>query len=230
MPDSTTCYQISQSFAVMPWTRAYIALKLAWDPLFDVACGHIRNQGQQVLDLGCGFGLLGLLMHKSGISLRYRGVDTDARKLNINKEAVRYFGFSEVGFEANDATNAPIPPGATICILDAIHFLDPASQELMLKRLATAAASGSLVMIRTKFQATGWRYIISLIGKLLRLATLWPINRSHYPKKANLIEPFEKCGLRVEIQPLKNGLFWGGHFLLVHPANPSNPASEIQQA
>jgi SAM-dependent methyltransferase len=225
MPDSTICYQISQSYAVAPWTRAYIALKLAWDPLFDVACEHIRHQNQQVLDIGCGFGLLGMTMRKSTLPLRYRGIDTDIGKLNINKEAVRYFGFSEVGFEANDATNTQIPEGVTVCLFDVLHCLDRSSQDQMLNRVADAAANGSMVLIRTKFQCTSWRYIFTLTAKLLRLATLsMPI---HFPSRVKLLELFEKRGLQVDVLTLKNDSLWG-QFIIIRPSIHANPALKLQ--
>ena len=224
MPDSTICYQISQSYAVAPWTRAYIALKVAWDPLFDVACEHIRQQNQQVLDIGCGFGLLGMTMRKSSLPLRYRGIDIDISKLNISKEAVRYFGFSEVGFEANDATNSPIPERVTVCLFDVLHCLNHSSQAQMLNRLADAAANGSLILIRSKFQSTGWRYIFTLTGKLFRLATL--SMPKCFPSRTKLLELFEKRGLQVDLVPLKSKIFWRGDLIVVRGQNHSQSATD----
>ena len=145
MPKDRSLPDISRAYGHSRWLRGYVSGKIGWDPIFPLARHEIIHRNQPVIDIGCGIGLLGISMRAAGIALRYRGTDISAWKVNLGKEAVRYYGFENAGFEVCDALSTTITPGATICLIDVLHYLDADDQQRMLFRLAEAAEEGSLL-------------------------------------------------------------------------------------
>jgi hypothetical protein len=205
MPKDRSLPDISRAYGHSRWLRGYVSGKISWDPVYPLARREIIERHQPVIDIGCGIGLLGISMRAAGISLRYRGSDISAWKVNLGKEAVRYYGFEDAGFEVCDALSTTITPGATVCMIDVLHYLDTTDQQRMLHRLAEAAEDGSLVLIRTALRGMGWRYAATLIEEWWTRATGWIRGgRINFPTREEILGVFEGRGLHAEISPL-----WG---------------------
>lgn len=216
MAAAFSVFQISRAYGRSRWLRAYVALKLALDPVFETAWKLIVFRGAQVVDIGCGIGLLGITMRAAGLVERYRGADTSVWKINKAKQAMRYFGFEEVGYEVNDALSMPFPQGATVCVIDVLYCLAPDAQKRLLGRLADAAQSGSLVLIRTAFRNSGLRFYATLLNEFRRRLAFWiPRGRMTFPDRVELLEVFESRGLLVSVSPMWGRTPLGGYLIVV---------------
>lgn len=212
--------QVAKAYGRSPWLRGYVRGKLIADPVFRATRRPIIIRGRQVVDIGCGLGILGISLRASGIPLRYWGADPNARKINLAKQAMRYFGFEDMGFAVTDALSTEIPPGATVCVFDVIHYLPPASQEVMLSRLADAVESGSLVLLRSALKEFGPRYALTLAEEWWTRLTGWIRGGAiNFPTRRKLLAPFEDRGIPVRLVPM-----WGftpfGSRLLVAGSGP----------
>jgi len=231
MPKDRSLPDISRAYGTSRWLRGYVRGKIGWDPVFPLARREIVNRQQPVVDIGCGLGLLGISRRAAGITVRYRGTDLSAWKINMAKEAVRYYGFDDAGFDVCDALNTPIPPGATVCLIDVLHYLDSRDQQTLLLHLAEAAEAGSLVLIRTGLRGTGWRYAATLIEEYWTRATGWIRGgKINFPTRGALLRVFEERGLQAEISPLWGRTPFASHLLKVegrsiHPLQERNPAA-----
>ena len=218
MPKDRSLPDISRAYGSSRWLRGYVSGKIQWDPVYPLARHEIINRYQPVIDIGCGIGLLGISMRAAGISLRYRGTDISAWQVNLGKEAVRYYGFENAGFEVCDALSTPITPGATVCMIDVLHYLDAEDQQRMLHRLAEAADEGSLVLIRTGLRGTGWRYAATLIEEWWTRATGWIRGgQINFPTREEILSVFEDRGLHAEISPLWGRTPFASYLVKVHP-------------
>lgn len=216
MAKSFSVFQIARAYGRSRWLRGYVAGKLATDPLFETAWKFIVLRGAPVVDLGCGIGILGITMRAAGLVERYRGSDISVWKINKAKQAMRYFGFEEVGYEVNDALSTQIPEGSTICLFDVLHYLEPDEQKRMLDRLADAAESGSLVLIRTTFHKSGWRYYVTLLEEYWTRLTHWIRGGSiNFPERAELLSVFAARGLQTAVSPLWGRTPFGGELVVV---------------
>ena len=65
-----------------PSWRWFTWAKLTWDPVYRLLAQDPRPWGR-VLDLGCGTGLGGVIAAQRGDVSQWRGIDLDARKINI---------------------------------------------------------------------------------------------------------------------------------------------------
>ena len=216
MPDSFSAYQIARAYGRSKWLRGYVAGKVGSDPVFKTSWKFISIRRQPVWDIGCGLGLLGISMRGAGLTERYRGFDTSAWKVNLGKEAMRYFGFDELGFEVRDALSVEIPTGTTVCMFDVLHYLSPVDQKLMLERLAKAAESGSLILLRTTFKDSGWRYLATLVEEWWTRATGW-INGGdvNFPRRQELVSFFKERGLGIGVTPLWGKTPFGGELVVI---------------
>lgn len=225
MAKSFSVFQIARAYGRTGTLKWRIAAKLAIDPLFETAWKFIVLRGAPVVDLCCGLGLVGITMRAAGLVERYRGSDTSVWKINKAKQAMRYFGFEEVGYEVNHAMTAEIPAGATVCLFDSLHFLHPDEQGALLNRLAGAAESGSLVLIRTAFRNSGLRYYSTLFKEYATRPAFWIRGGTiFFPARGDLLSVFTRRGLQTAVSPLWGGMPFGGHLVVVErpQAPPQN--------
>ncbi|NBR48784.1 class I SAM-dependent methyltransferase [bacterium] len=224
MATSFSNKQLAQAYTRSKWLQGYIAGKLAWDPVFKTAWKIIINRGKPVLDIGCGLGLLGISMRAAGIPFPYRGADPSIWKINKALETMRYYGFEEVAFEVNDALNTPIPPGATVFLVDVLHYLKPAEQRKMLERLADAADAGSLVLIRTAFKGVGLRYALTLLQEFWTRISGWIRGGAiNFPVRRELLGYFKNRGLKVMVTPLWGNTPFASELIVIEPVETSEP-------
>lgn len=188
MPDAFSAFQIARAYGSSRFLRSYIATKMITDPVYKISWKFISMRQKPVWDIGCGFGLLGISMRGAGLTERYRGFDTRAWKVNKGMDATRHFGFEDIGFEVRETLSAKIPEGATVCMFDVLHSLPPPEQNAMLERLASAAESGSLILLRTTFKDSGGRYLMTYLAEFYARLTRWTrAGDLNFPSKRDLV-------------------------------------------
>lgn len=218
--------QVARSYGASRWVRGYVSGKLALDPVFQVARRMIARRNRPVIDLGCGLGILGICLRTSGITLKYKGTDPEPWKINSAKQAMRYFGFEEVGYEVMDAFQTDIPAGATVCLFDVLHYLDDTAQAQMIARLADAARSGSLILIRTALRGSGWRYWMTLLEeKWTRLSGWIRGGEINFPSREGIIDSFTRHSLNPQIIPLWGKTPFASHLIVISP--PGEPVFRL---
>jgi hypothetical protein len=160
-------------------------------------------------------------MRGAGLTERYRGFDITVWKVNRGKEAMRHFGFEEVGFEVRDALSVEIPQGATVCMFDVLHYLSSKDQKLMLEKLAVAAEAGSLVLLRTTFKDAGWRYSVTLIEEFWTRLSGWISGGEvNFPRRRDLVSFFKNRGLGIGVSPLWGKTPFGGELVVIEKLPP----------
>jgi 2-polyprenyl-3-methyl-5-hydroxy-6-metoxy-1,4-benzoquinol methylase len=231
MAKNDTLASVSRAYGRSRWLRGYVAGKLTWDPVFQTARRMIVLRDRPVVDLGCGLGILGLSMRAAGIPLRYRGSDLSAWKVNKAKEAVRYFGFEDIGFEVNDVLATSIPEGSSVCMFDVLHYLPSSGQQVILERMADAAQNGSLVLIRTGLKSSGWRYMATLAEEFWTRATGWIRGGEiNFPQREQLLHPFTERGLKASITPLWGRTPFASYLVTVEPVEASSTLGKRRAA
>ena len=119
----------------------------------------------------------------------------------------------------------PALAGATVCLFDSLHLLQPDEQDSLLERLAGAAESGSLVLIRTAFRNSGLRYYSTLFKEYATRPAFWIRGGViFFPERGDLLSVFSRRGLQTAVSPLWGGMPFGGHLVVVErpQAPPQN--------
>lgn len=151
--------------------------KLGGDPIFrEVLRRGLLPSGARLLDLGCGQGcLFAWLLAAQRLSERgrwpadwspapgfrsLRGVELLPRDV---ERAVATFGTGHplVRVEQGDMTRVDIGPVDAVTILDALHYVDHAAQERLLRRIRAALPPGGLFLTRVGDASAGWSFGVS---------------------------------------------------------------------
>ncbi|MGB9099295.1 MAG: class I SAM-dependent methyltransferase, partial [Stenotrophomonas indicatrix] len=118
----------------------YTRGKLGSDPLYDGVLQHLPDDGQPVLDLGCGLGLFAHVLRQRGRQQGYLGVDVDSDKIARAQRAGS--GLADVRFDCLDV-QAPLPVhGGHVLLLDVLQYLDEAPQLELLRAVSARVAPG----------------------------------------------------------------------------------------
>ena len=127
------------------WLAGYGKYKIRLDPIYRAVLPLIPP-GAKVLDLGCGVGLLGLLLTARGLENEIHGIEWDAPKAHF---ARRLAGpISSIRVECGDLLKEPWPECSVITLLDVLHYLPPAQQRALLFRVASHLPEGGRLLVR----------------------------------------------------------------------------------
>jgi len=174
--------------------RSYVRWKVKTDPVYDAVFERVRGTGEQVVDIGCGVGILAAYLRGRGFEAPVAGVDHDRRKIEI----ARGLGLRDATFNIGDA--GAIDLSGTIVMLDLLHYFDDAAQASLLRR---AASASSLVIIRDAVRDGSWRYRATYAQETFARAIRWlKAERLNFPRRETIVDAF--AGFDAEIVPL-----WG---------------------
>jgi SAM-dependent methyltransferase len=209
------------------WARG----KLAADPIFVALLEQgVFPAGSRVLDLGCGRGLLSAwflaaerlaalgrwqapIMPPQG--LRFRGVELMTRETDCGNRALHPIYGERVQFVGGDMRFAELRDADAIAILDALHYIPYADQDIMLDRIRAALGSGGLFVTRIGDAGGGLRFVLSQIADCVisftqghRLTRMWcrplPV----------WISVLRAKGFAVDSQPMSAGTPFANYMLV----------------
>jgi SAM-dependent methyltransferase len=172
--------------------------KLAQDPVFAAVLARGLLAGSaRILDLGCGQGLLAAwLLAAHGCHTRgadgwpaawpappllqsYCGIEINAREVARARRAFSLAAGASMQIVHGDVRDVDYAPADAVIILDVLHYLDYSAQERVLRRVRSALAPHSPLLLRIGDAAGGSGFTLSKIvdqavvvarrGRLLRL-------------------------------------------------------------
>jgi trans-aconitate methyltransferase len=185
--------------SLSPSARAHLALRWAMAPLRRIAA-LVPPEGV-VLDLGCGHGLVSLLLARSQPARRVIGLDWDARRL----ETARTLAEPNLRFEFCDlAGEAPFPAARGILLADVAYLLSPPDQERLLARCAAALEPGGVLVLKETVDAPRWKAALSRFQEALavRAFGLTRGRALHFRGSDAWVRLLESLGLEVRVVPL----------------------------
>ena len=176
--------------------RSYARSKLRNDPVYRAVLDRLRGSAAPIYDIGCGVGLLEFFLRENGISTEVTGIDHDERKISKAKAiATRYH---DLQFRTGDARD-PVPPAATVVLIDVLHYFTAADQ----RRILENAASGDLVIIRDAIRDGSLRYRLTAAQERFSRAIRWlRAERLNFATREEILGAFPQH--RAEVVPL-----WG---------------------
>jgi len=179
--------------------------KLRRDPVFRhlIAAGLIPAAAR-VLDLGCGQGLLAALLAAVGAPriAAYRGIELKARDV---ARAHRALG-AGCGVELGDIRSTDFGTVDAVVILDVLHYLVPAEQDDVLRRVRLAIAHGGVLLLRVGDAAAGLPFRISnWVDWTVALARGHGATRFHCRSVAQWRSALEALDFSVQAEPMSRG-------------------------
>jgi SAM-dependent methyltransferase len=139
--------QISRLYRYQgPYVTQFVYWKMKTDPLFD-AVEKAVPAGGEILDLGCGYGLVAHWLTILTPERRVRGVDFDANKIRVAQVTAR--ANSRVNFEQRDILEWPEFPACDCALLcDVLHYFPHELKAEVLRKVFQALRPGGCLIIR----------------------------------------------------------------------------------
>ena len=171
--------------------------------------------GSNVLDVGCGGGLLLCCLAAAGRLRDGLGFDSSEVAIAAAQGAAARLA-SEPGtvvprFECRPV-QAGLPEGAfdVVCLVDVLHHVPPAAQEQAFRDAASRVRPGGMLLYKDMCDAPAWRAGMNRMHDLV-MARQWinyvPIERADGWARS--------CGLAVE-RAEERSMLWYGHELRVY--------------
>jgi SAM-dependent methyltransferase len=199
------------------WARG----KLAGDPIFAALLDEgVFADDTRILDLGCGRGLLAawiLAAERLAAGgewtaatpprgLRFRGVELMAREAACGNRALQPLFGTHVALSGGDMCLADLGGVDAIAILDALHYIPPDAQELLLDRIRAALGGGGLFVTRVGNADGGWRFAASqIVDRCMSFAQGHRLARMWCRSLTDWIGALERRGFVVRAVPMSQG-------------------------
>ena len=129
-----------------PYVSQFAYWKMKTDPLFQAVENAAPARGE-ILDLGCGYGLVANWLTLFMPERRVRGVDFDADKIRVAQVTAR--ANSQVAFEPRDILEWAEYPACDCALLcDVLHYFPHELKAEVLKKVFAALRPGGFLIIR----------------------------------------------------------------------------------
>ncbi len=160
---------------VLEWyTRIKLRLERYYETFDELVPKHAR-----ILDLGCGYGYLALMMTFLSSGRRVTGVDYDEEKIETARHC---FSMNErVDFSCADIRDVNYEGYDVIVIADVLHYLLPEDQERVIRRALGALPQGGRLIIREGNADLGARH------RGTRLSEFFSVQLLKFNKSANAL-------------------------------------------
>ena len=195
---------IAASFLPDQYRYWYSLSKLAMDPLYEAAPGAF-DEGESLLDLGCGIGLLLHCLRASGRNVPYIGVDTDAGKITAARVASSRGGLANADFQVCDlSVQFPMHRGS-VALLDVLQYLPQQAQGALLSQAAQCVSKQGKLVIRTGLADGTWRSAMTRATDRFGHRVGWmKTSFKAQPSAQEMRATLQRHGLHAEFKPL-----WG---------------------
>jgi 2-polyprenyl-3-methyl-5-hydroxy-6-metoxy-1,4-benzoquinol methylase len=127
---------------ILEW---YLRIKIRLEKYYKVFHENVPKEGS-ILDLGCGYGFLCLMLHKLSPSRSVLGVDYDEEKIATANH--NYLKTDRIRFRQDDVTKMSLGKYDAIIISDVLHYLLPVEQDKLLNRCFQALNPGGRLLVR----------------------------------------------------------------------------------
>lgn len=131
---------------VLEW---YTRIKTRLDKNYELF-DELIPRDAKIVDLGCGYGYLALMLHFRSEKRKIIGVDFDADKIKVaqNVHAKSYSTEEQLHFELADVSTYKLADADVFILSDVLHYLPYEKQEILLSNCINHLNTGGKIIIR----------------------------------------------------------------------------------
>lgn len=186
------------------WLAGYGQNKVRLDPLYRAALPWIPAT-TTVLDLGCGIGLLGLLLEARDQDNRTWGIEWDPVKAHFGQRVSR--GSASNQIVCGDLMAESWPTCSVITALDVLHYLTPDQQRALIARMGSHLPVGGRLLLRSMDADRGGLAVATRWFERIAVGLGWnQAPRVHWRSLSDLCGDLSEAGfLILPQQPMQVG-------------------------
>ena len=213
--------------------------KLAGDPVFSVLLSRGLLAGSlRVLDLGCGQGLLAAWLLAARVTYAggesagwprgwpappllecYTGVEINPREAARARAAGAHLALAHFTIVEGNVTEVEYVAADAIVILDVLHYLDRAAQEVVLAKARSALAPGGRLLLRVGDAAGGLGFTVSqVVDTAVALARRRRLVRLHCRALRGWLELLARAGFSARLVAENHGAAFRNVILMARAA------------
>jgi SAM-dependent methyltransferase len=152
------------------WLAGYAKGKVRRDRLYQAVLPWIPS-GASVLDLGCGVGLLGMLLDARGLGNDIHGIEWDPPKARFAQRLAQ--GNPVIQVVCGDLCTEPWPECTVVTVLDVLHYLPPEQQRALLFRIGAHLPEGGRLLVRVMDARAGGAAILTRLCERVAVRLGW---------------------------------------------------------
>lgn len=162
----------------------------------------LQRKGR-VLEIGCGFGLFGCYFASRSHDITYHGLDLDAGRIDMAREAARKLGLTNVQFDCGDASK-PLEVQGTydaVLMMDLLHHIPDDAKRQLLDSVTRMLKPGGRLIIKDITRRPAWKMGFTWLLDVLmtRSFDMWYWDPQSF---RNAVDP----SLDVEMYPISDWL------------------------
>lgn len=190
------------------WSAPFAALEL-----------EVPLEGD-ILELGCGHGLLSLYLAVSSRARRVVGVDIDPEKIDAARAAAGRLLPHEanVAFATVEPGDVPTVDGGwrAIVIADVVYLLDAVSRRKLLEACADALAPGGLLVVKEVDTRPAWKARLAQAQEVVatRVVHITAGDTLDFPSRDEVEQVVAGAGLRAQAKRIDHG-YLHPHFVVL---------------
>jgi uncharacterized protein len=196
-----------------PYVAQFVYWKMKIDPLFGAVQAALPATGE-ILDLGCGYGILAHWLTLAASGRKARGLDNDARKIRVAQATAR--ANSRVSFESQDLLALDSYPACDqVLLCDVLHYFPADFKALVLQRAFAAVRPGGCLLVRDAARAE------TLAHQVVAWAERWAVwigaNRTRHGLHFATAQDYERllCQAGFTRIETRQGAGLGSNFLVL---------------
>jgi len=223
---------VARYFRASPAAGLYHVIRCLGFPRLAAVERALPDEGD-ILDAGCGYGLLSVLAAARAPRRRVVGIDRLAGRLAVGERVARRLGLANLRLESGRIEALPPGPFDAIMLVDVLLYRPLADQAAVLRACRERLRPGGRLLIKEQLREPSWKArCVDLQERLVvgfktgkdgggPWAEMAP-SGTHLWSRDGVMELLRDVGLVATIEPLHAGCYLSHH--LVIGAAPRRPA------
>ena len=231
---------IARYFRVSPAAGLYHVIRCLGFPRLAAVERALPKEGD-ILDAGCGYGLLSVLAAARAPRRRVVGIDRLASRLAVGERVARRLGLANLRLESGRIEALPPGPFDAIVIVDVLLYRPLAGQAAVIRACRERLRPGGRLLIKEQMREPSWKArCVDLQERLVvgfktgkdrggPWAEMAP-SGTHLWTSDGVMALLRDSGLLATIEPLHAGCYLSHHLVIgVAPRRPA-PAARTSVA
>ncbi|MGH9868534.1 MAG: class I SAM-dependent methyltransferase [Candidatus Polarisedimenticolia bacterium] len=141
---------------VSPAAAAHLSFRWLGFPHFHRLVSTFPASGR-ILDVGCGHGLLALMVAEGSRARDVVGIDLLEARLEVARAVARRRGLANVRFERRDIEDPPDGLFDAIVVADVLFYRPLPAQRKLLRILSARLSAGGVLLIKEQTREPAWK-------------------------------------------------------------------------